>query len=287
MGANVIIACRDQVNGALAVENIQASSGNPNVSFEELDLSDFSSIQLFSRRIKRCHILINNAGAMFSDRQLINGIEKTMLTNYLGPWYLTRLLLPVLARTSVEENCETKIINVGSRLEKYSTLGLDYISFGRQAINNLFLGPKQYDVMSSYSNSKLANYFFTYELSRRVSNPSTIPSLLTYQASHFANFQQKTPQISVAIVTPGMVNTNLSRYINPYFLYLTYPFRAMVLKSPQQGGLELVYVASQSNINGKYYGERKEIQSSETSHSLGIANDLWDVTENYLRDLSK
>lgn len=45
-------------------------------------------------------------------------MELTSLTNHLGPFYLTQLLLPKLKKTADEENKEVRIVNVASRLEK-------------------------------------------------------------------------------------------------------------------------------------------------------------------------
>ena len=46
-------------------------------------------------------------------------VENTFLTNYLGPFVLTISLLPILVKTSVENNNrEVRIVNVASRLEK-------------------------------------------------------------------------------------------------------------------------------------------------------------------------
>ncbi len=56
------------------------------------------------------HALINNAGALFTRREETpEGLERTLATDLLSPYLLTRLLLPVLAATS-----DARIINVSS-----------------------------------------------------------------------------------------------------------------------------------------------------------------------------
>lgn len=170
LGAKVVLACRDPVKGAKAVEAIKSRHQHAHVTSEILDVSDLESIRRFSSKMDRCHVLVNNAGALFEVKEILkNGIEKTFMTNYVGPWYLTRLLLPTLAKTSVEDQCETKIVVVGSRTEQWSQLKDTFAAQGEAAVKAVFKGPlAPYKGMSAYSNSKLGNMLMTFELSRRL-----------------------------------------------------------------------------------------------------------------------
>lgn len=170
LGAKVVLACRDPVKGHQAVERIKARNQNAQVVAEVLDVSNLESIQRFSAKMDRCHVLVNNAGALYEAKELLSsGIEKTFMTNYVGPWYLTRLMLPTLAKTSVEDQCETKVLVVGSRLEKSSELKSTFATDGESAVRAIFKGPTGvYRSLAAYANSKLGNILMSYELARRL-----------------------------------------------------------------------------------------------------------------------
>jgi NAD(P)-dependent dehydrogenase (short-subunit alcohol dehydrogenase family) len=75
---DVIVACRD-------------STTHP------LDLLSQRSITAFAERLagQKVELLVNNAGAMFANRQLTDdGFERTLAVNCLGPLRLTELLAP-------------------------------------------------------------------------------------------------------------------------------------------------------------------------------------------------
>ncbi|CAH0395592.1 unnamed protein product [Bemisia tabaci] len=83
---------------------------------KKLDLTSLESIRSCAEDIKRTerqiHILINNAGILPGTRRLTeDGFEHAYVTNYLGHFYLTCLLLPkVLASTP------SRIVNVASKV---------------------------------------------------------------------------------------------------------------------------------------------------------------------------
>ena len=116
-GANVIIGCRDLVKGQKAAASILLAT-KAEVVVYHLDLTDFKSIKSFSEHIDKCHVLVNNAGVMLPEKILKYGVELTSLTNHLGPFYLTQLLLPKMRKTAEDEKTEVRIVNVASRLEK-------------------------------------------------------------------------------------------------------------------------------------------------------------------------
>ncbi len=106
-------------------------------------MSNLVSIEQFVQRIKNCHILVNNAGGIVQELHYAfeGKVEQTFLNNYLGTWYLTRLSLPVLAKTSLEDNCEVKIVTVGSSLEGRADFGKAFLSSSNKEtlVRNAFL----------------------------------------------------------------------------------------------------------------------------------------------------
>src|SRR5436190_824728 len=98
LGANVVVVGRSQKRCAATVEAIRRETGNPSVEFLRADLSSQADIrrlvQEFRVRHSRLHVLVNNAGALFAERQeSVDGIEMTMALNHLGYFLLTNLLL--------------------------------------------------------------------------------------------------------------------------------------------------------------------------------------------------
>ena len=73
MGATVVIVCRDRVRGEEAQREIQMKSGNDAVDLLLADLSSQQSIRqlvdTFRQRYTHLHVLINNAGAGFTQRR--------------------------------------------------------------------------------------------------------------------------------------------------------------------------------------------------------------------------
>ena len=100
-GATVIVVGRDAAKSAATVNHIKQQTGNLAVEFVLADLSSQKEIhqlaQQFTSRYQRLHVLVNNAGALFSARQQsVDGIEMTFAPNHLNYFLLTNLLLDTL-----------------------------------------------------------------------------------------------------------------------------------------------------------------------------------------------
>jgi dehydrogenase/reductase SDR family protein 12 len=116
LGATVWLVVRSQERGEQARAAITEQSGNHDVHVGLCDLSDLQSIRQFAERFTaregRLDVMVNNAGVPPSgaSRALsLDGIELTFATNILGPFLLTKLLLPLLERSD-----PARIINVSS-----------------------------------------------------------------------------------------------------------------------------------------------------------------------------
>jgi 6-phosphogluconolactonase len=100
---DLILTCRDKAKGDRIACDLAAR--NPEAKFRifELDLASFSSIESFSdlimRTYERIDVLFNNAG-LYNDvaARTAEGFEMTLGVNYIGAYYLTRRLLPLLSR---------------------------------------------------------------------------------------------------------------------------------------------------------------------------------------------
>ena len=97
-GYAVTVVGRNAERGAKAVERINARGGEP-AQFLQADLASLDDVRTLATRIPDdVTVLVNNVGAMFEDRTMINGVEATFVVNHLSPYLLTELLLPRLSR---------------------------------------------------------------------------------------------------------------------------------------------------------------------------------------------
>lgn len=152
-GATVILACRNMIAAESAVRDIRQTTGNDAVRCVEIDLADLLSVQRCANSVaaEGIDVLINNAGGAFPNRGLTaQGVEQTFGVNYLGPWALTRILLPHMTD-------QPRVINISSVGHRYARgIRWDDLTFERG-----------YSPMAAYANAKLAQILFTSELSRR------------------------------------------------------------------------------------------------------------------------
>ena len=116
-GATVHLLGRDEERVLNAVSRVQSKaprdSGHRLVP-EVCDISDLGAVHSFAasflERVRSLDILVNNAGVLAQHRErTAQGIELTFATNVLGPFLLTRLLLPVL-----REAAPARVITVSS-----------------------------------------------------------------------------------------------------------------------------------------------------------------------------
>jgi NAD(P)-dependent dehydrogenase (short-subunit alcohol dehydrogenase family) len=151
------MVCRDRGRGEAARKEIVSASGNDAVELLLADLSSQQSIRQLVRDFMAAHtrldVLVNNAGMSLPSRQVTaDGIETVFATNYLGPFLLTNLLLPVLTASA-----PARVVTVSSGVQAMAKIDFDDL----QEV-------KSYSEIRSYNQSKLANLMFSYELARRL-----------------------------------------------------------------------------------------------------------------------
>lgn len=160
MGMTVLIHGRDREKCEKTMEEIRKSTDNPKIDMYTFDLSSLEEVRKLASKIRSEHsainILINNAGILpgkhTEGKRLLSedGYELCFAVNYLAPFLLTRLLIPLLERSS-----PARVVNVSSAAQKQ----LDF--------DNIML-ERDYEPMRAYAQSKLALAMFTFELADRV-----------------------------------------------------------------------------------------------------------------------
>ena len=165
-GAEVVMVCRDQKRGREAVDWVQSTSGNSQVSLELADLSLVAETRALAWRLTqthpRIHVLVNNVGAVFPKRsETTEGFERTFALNHLGVFALTTGLID-----SLEAGAPSRVVTVSSQVHATS---VDF---------DALQGEDGYVGLAQYRLTKLLNILFTYELARRLESSGVTATTL-------------------------------------------------------------------------------------------------------------
>lgn len=101
-GAEVVLAVRSPAKGEAARQEILSEVPGAALEVRALDLADLASVRAFAEQVitegKPLHVLVNNAGVMSPPKRetTVDGFELQFGSNFLGPFLLTNLLLPLL-----------------------------------------------------------------------------------------------------------------------------------------------------------------------------------------------
>lgn len=252
-GARVILACRDVDKGAAAAEEIGPDASGE-VEVMRLDLADLSSVREFVGAFAqaghdRLDLLICNGGVMMPPRrqETVDGFELQMGTNHLGHFALVGGLLDRCLATP-----GARIVAVSSNAHKSGVIELEDLHWQR----------RRFARWKSYSDSKLANLLFTYELQRRL---TAMGAGVLATAAH-----------------PGWTATNLQQHVGVAQLF------GFVAMAPRQGALPTLLAATSAEAQpAGYYGpdgvgELKgwptAVRSTRRSHDLDLAARLWELS---------
>src|SRR3712207_2944731 len=202
MGASVVMVGRDRGRGEAALAEIKESSGNASVDLMLADVSSQEQIRRladdFKEAYPRLDVLINNAGVFRSKRiTTADGLEMTVAVNHLAYFLLTNLLLDVLRASA-----PSRIVNVSSGAQSNGTIDFDDLQ-----------GETEYKGTKAYSQSKLANVLFTYELARRLEGTGVTANCLH----------------------PGAVRTNFGSGSSGFFGFMVRASRPLMI-SPEKIG---------------------------------------------------
>jgi NAD(P)-dependent dehydrogenase (short-subunit alcohol dehydrogenase family) len=133
-----------------------AAGSDRRVQLVLCDLSDLGSVRRCADGLlasgEPLDVLINNAGVMAAQRTLSpDGIELTLATNVVGPFLLTNLLEPLLARASADTPGRGRVINVSSG-------GM----YGQRIhVDDLQMAHETYKGVTAYARSKRAEVILT------------------------------------------------------------------------------------------------------------------------------
>jgi retinol dehydrogenase 12 len=247
-GVTLVLVGREAARTEETVRAVRQASGNARVEGLVADLSLRREVRRlaadFRARHQQLHVLVNNAGAIFTRREeTAEGTEKTLALNHLGYFLLTQELLEVL-----KASAPSRIVNVASAAHQGMRLDFDDLE-----------NRKRYSGFHAYGQSKLMNILFTVELARRLAGTG-----VTANALH-----------------PGVVATGFGRNSPGLFRTLV-ALGAPFLQRPEQGAETLVYLATSpevAGVTGKYFAKRRELRPSPSARDVEAAAMLWDASE--------
>ena len=110
----------DNISAALATAGVRGTG-------MVLDVADAQSVSDCLKQVSdefgAPDILVNNAGIMLAPHTVTPDlIERTFATNYIGPFLLTNLLLPLLESSS-SQPFPSRVVNVGSEAHRWTPAG--------------------------------------------------------------------------------------------------------------------------------------------------------------------
>jgi len=259
-GAHVILAVRRTGRGDAAADAIRATSPAASLEVMALDLADLASVHRFAAAIRArwqaLDLLVNNAAVgSASLRRTADGFELVFGTNHLGHFALTGLLLPALTGPAA-----ARVVTVASLAHARGD-----IDFGNlDAAKGFAMG-------RAYSQSKLANLLFAYELHRRLDAAGA--GLLSVAA------HPGWAATEMEIRPPGERRRPVEAVLHVLTMHLAAP--------PAQGARSALYAATAPQVRGgDYIGPRSglrgppaPVRSSDRSHDPELARRLWQVSE--------
>jgi NAD(P)-dependent dehydrogenase (short-subunit alcohol dehydrogenase family) len=250
-GAHVIGTARTLPKATEACASVQGRT-----TPVALELTDFASVVNCAASVAmlsdRLDILLCNAGVMeVPAAEQINGIERHLVTNHLGHFLLTNRLLPQLTAAP-----QGRVVVVASGAYKQApAAGIEF--------DNLS-GERDYEPRKAYGQSKLANYLFVRELARR----------------------QAGTRVTANSLQPGVIMTNLGRYLPWYQLVAANLIGWTFMKSVEAGAATQVYLATApalAGVSGYFFKDCNPFLPGGNMENDELAAKLWAVSEDLTR----
>lgn len=252
-GYRVIMACYNPVAAEAKRQRLVRETGNAAIEVRQIDLASLASVASFAETLlasgEPVALLMNNAGTLSTGRYITeDGLERTVSVNYVGPYLLTRKLLPLMGQGS-------RIVNMVSCT--YAIGHLHFPEFFKLGRRGTFWR------IPVYSNTKLALTLFTLRLAE----------------------QLKERGIVVNAADPGVVSTDIIR-MDMWFDPLTDIFFRPFIRTPRQGAATAISLLLDEEA-GRRTGtlnascRPKVLSGKYTRHPQ--MEELWEQTEQIVK----
>lgn len=246
-GARIVFVARDRARGEEMRKHLRAIAGHADHAVHYADLSRVSEMKRVAEAISvtepQIDVLINNAGALFTHRQVTDdGLERTFALNHMSYFIVTNLLLDRLRATP-----GARVVSTASDAHKGKRLRFDDL----QASHG-------YSGFAMYGRTKLMNILFTRELARRLAGTGVTANCLH----------------------PGFVSTRFGDQSGG-FMSLAVRIAKNFALAPEQGAEMIIYLASSPTVEGKsggYYYKCKLDTPSRAAQNDADAARLWEIS---------
>ena len=228
-GGSVVMLNRNPSKSEAAIAKLQTEFGDEaKVSFIQLDLAELASVRRASQEIlekvpKIDALMCNGAIAQISTQQLtVDGFESQLGVNHYGHFLLCGLLFERI------EASKGRIVVVSSEGHK---MGLRAIQFDDMNWD------KNYHPNKVYSQSKLAQMMFAYELQDKIKAAGK--------------------NVKVYVCHPGASNTSLIRESASLMTRISWAFMVKIglAQTAEKGAYPEVMCATEENLKERaYYG---------------------------------
>jgi NAD(P)-dependent dehydrogenase (short-subunit alcohol dehydrogenase family) len=248
MGARIVLVARSKSRGEATLARLQEVAPSQAHSIHYGDVSRLADLNRLAAEIRsaepRIDVLINNAGALFGERQVTeDGLELTFATNHLSYFVLTQGL-----REQLIASAPSRVVNTSSAAHRYGTMDFDNLQFEHD-----FKG------FPAYGRSKLCNILFTRVLARRLAGTG-----VTTNSLH-----------------PGFVKTRFGDNSRGDWMARSIGYLKIFAISPEQGAETIVYLASSDDVDkttGLYFNKCKPVTPSKLARDDAAAERLWSET---------
>jgi retinol dehydrogenase 12 len=247
-GMQVVVVSRNAERCEATAAQIREETGNQAVNYLTADLSSQKEIldlvERFCSKHERLDVLVNNAGGFYMNRiESEDGIELTWALNHLSYFMLTILLIKML-----KESAPARVVNVSSNAHLGGSINFNDLE-----------GKQRYRGWTAYSQSKLANVLFTFELARRLEGSG----------------------VTANVLHPGFVATNLAKNNNRLVRFII-NLSHLIALSPEEGARTGTYLATSpevEGVTGNYFVKQKPIQAAKAAYNRDSAKRLWEVSQ--------
>jgi NAD(P)-dependent dehydrogenase (short-subunit alcohol dehydrogenase family) len=248
MGARIVFIARDPERAEATRAKLEAVAPGRGNSAHIADLSRIADTRRVGDEIAaseaRIDVLINNAGAIFSDRRVTaEGLEMTFALNHMAYFTLTGCL-----RDRLVGSAPARVVSTASAAHYGAKLDFEDLQCARG-----------YSAWKAYNRSKLANILFTRELAKRLAGTNVTANCLH----------------------PGIVASRFGDEAGGWTARL-FPFIKRFAISPAGGADTIIYLASSpdaAKASGEYFAKRKIKTPSRAARDDTAAAKLWAMSE--------
>ncbi|HSV22943.1 MAG TPA: SDR family oxidoreductase [Xanthobacteraceae bacterium] len=248
LGARIILVARNPQRAETTLAKLREVGPELAHRAHFADLSVLADMKRVGQEIAtaepRIDVLINNAGNVFSRRELTpDGLERTFATNHMAYFVLTGCL-----RECLQAAAPSRIVNTASAAHIGRTLDFDDLQLATH-----------YTVMTAYGRSKLANILFTRELARRLAGTGVTANCLH----------------------PGFVTTGLGQRDGGIFGMMV-RFTMLFAGRAEYGAQTIVHLASSpdvASVSGAYFISSRQTEPATAARDDVAAKRLWAESE--------